>query len=73
MIPRKYDILYPGWTPTKDSAVAAARILNIDFFAWDHVVWNTQTLEEVCKTFQVDQNEATIELTELNQEMGLYD
>lgn len=60
MIPRKYDILYGSWYQTKDVTAPPARIHNIPFFTWNHVVWNTQTLEEVCKVFQVDQNEATM-------------
>lgn len=85
MIPRKHAILYLSWQPLKDTASSFARLVNSPFFAWDNVVWNTQTLEEVCKTFQVEQNETTMQsiensplgsmiaLTELNQEMGLYD
>jgi hypothetical protein len=53
MIPRKHDILYLSWQPLKDTASSYARLVNSRYFEWDHVVYDTRTLEEVCKAHQV--------------------
>ena len=50
-----------------------ARLKNLLYFEWEHVVYDTQTLEEVCKAHQFDATMALKEMTKLAQEDGLYD
>ena len=50
-----------------------ARLKDVPYFEWDHVVYDTRTLEEVCKAHQFDATMALSEMTKLAQEGGLYD
>ena len=33
-----------------------ARLKNVPYFEWEHVVYDTQTLEEVCKAVQAQES-----------------
>jgi hypothetical protein len=55
---------------SKSCTMNVARLKDVPYFEWEHVVYDTRTLEEVCKAHQV---QALIEMSKLTQEDGLYD
>ena len=64
------NIYRPMIKISKDCTMNVARMKDVPYFEWDHVVYDTQTLEEVCKSHQF---EAIMEVTKLAQEDSLYD
>ena len=63
------NIYRPMIKISKDCTLNVARLNDIPYFEWEHIVYDTQTLEEVCKSHQF---EALQEMADLNQEMKLY-
>ena len=67
------NIYRPMIKISKDCTMNVARLKDIPYFDWEHVVYDTQTLEEVCKAHQFEATMALKEMTKLAQEDGLYD
>jgi hypothetical protein len=64
------NIYQPIIKISKDCAMNVARMYDYPYFEWEHIVYDTRTLEEACKAHQV---EALMEISKLAQEDGLYD
>ena len=67
------NIYRPMIKISKDCTMNVARMKDVSYFEWEYVVYDTLTLEEVCKAHQFDVMMALKETTKLAQEVGLYD